>query len=86
MFITMPKTFASFPAGRVFGMLFFLLVLFAALTSSIALMESAVSTLEDELKWSRKRSSVVIGALMLGLGILSALGYGVLSDIKIIGM
>ncbi len=86
MFITMPKTFASFPSGRVFGLLFFLLVLFAALTSSIALMESAVSTLEDELKWSRKKSTLVIGAVMLGLGTLSALGYGVLADVKIIGM
>lgn len=86
MFITMPKTFASFPGGRVFGLLFFMLVLFAALTSSIALMESAVSTLEDELGWSRKKATIVIGAIMLCLGTLSALGYGVLANVKIIGM
>ena len=86
MFITMPKTFASFPAGRIFGLLFFMLVLFAALTSSIALTESAVSTLEDELGWSRKKSTVVIGIVIFGLGTLSALGYGVLAGVKIIGM
>lgn len=86
MFITMPKTFASFPGGRVFGLLFFMLVLFAALTSSIALMESAVSTIEDELGWSRKKATIVIGAIMLGLGTLSALGYGILANVKIIGM
>lgn len=86
MFITMPKTFASFPAGRIFGLLFFMLVLFAALTSSIALTESAVSSLQDELKWGRRRSTAVIGLVIIGLGTLSALGYGVLGNVKIIGM
>ena len=86
MFITMPKTFASFPAGRIFGLMFFMLVLVAALTSSIALMESAVSTLEDELSFSRRKASAIAGAVMLLLGTLSALGYGPLSGVKIIGM
>lgn len=54
MFITIPKVFASMGFGTFAGVMFFLLVLFAALTSSIALTESAVSTFEDELGWSRK--------------------------------
>lgn len=54
MFITIPKVFASMGLGTVVGVLFFLLVLFAAVTSSIALTESAVSTFEDELGWGRK--------------------------------
>ena len=45
------------------GVLFFVLVLFAAITSSIALTESAVSTFEDELGWDRTRSTVLIGAI-----------------------
>ena len=49
MFITIPKVFASMGLGTVVGILFFVLVLFAAVTSSIALTESAVSTFEDEL-------------------------------------
>lgn len=49
MFITIPKVFASMGMGTAVGVLFFVLVLFAALTSSIALTESAVSTFEDEL-------------------------------------
>ena len=49
MFITIPKVFASMGFGTFAGVMFFLLVLFAALTSSIALTESAVSTFEDEL-------------------------------------
>ena len=60
MFITIPKVFASMGFGTFAGVMFFLLVLFAALTSSIALTESAVSTFEDELGWSRKK---IYGAL-----------------------
>ena len=86
MFITMPKIFASMGFGKPAGIMFFLLVLFAALTSAIALAESAVSTFEDELHWSRKRSSLVVFALMLVLGSLSALGYGPLAVVRIIGM
>ena len=86
MFITIPKVFDSMGFGTFAGILFFLLVLFAAVTSSIALTESAVSTVEDELKWSRKKSTVIVGFIMIILGTLSCLGYGPLSFVKIIGM
>ena len=86
MFITIPKVFDSMGLGTPIGILFFLLVLFAALTSSIALTESAVSTLQDELGWGRKKATAVIGVVMLGLGSLSSLGYGPLAGVKIIGM
>ena len=86
MFITIPKVFANMGFGTVVGILFFLLVLFAAVTSSIALTESAVSTFEDEIGWSRRRSTVVIGIIMIALGTLSCLGYGPLAFVKIIGM
>ena len=86
MFITIPKVFANMGFGTVVGILFFLLVLFAAVTSSIALTESAVSTFEDEIGWSRRKSTVVIGIIMIALGTLSCLGYGPLAFVKIIGM
>ena len=86
MFITIPKVFESMGLGRVVGIMFFLLVLCAAVTSSIALTESAVSTFQDELKWGRKKATVVVGAIMIALGSLSALGYGPLAGVKIIGM
>jgi NSS family neurotransmitter:Na+ symporter len=86
MFITMPKIFHSMGIGRVIGILFFVLVLFAAITSSIALTESAVSTFEDELGWSRRTGTLLMAVIMVGLGSLSALGYGPLSGVKIIGM
>lgn len=86
MFITIPKVFANMGFGTGVGILFFLLVLFAAVTSSIALMESAVSTFEDELHWSRKKSTVFMGIIMILLGTLSCLGYGPLANVTIIGM
>ena len=86
MFITIPKVFANMGFGTVIGILFFLLVLFDALTSSIALTESAVSTFEDELGWGRKKSTVLIGVIMIALGTLSCLGYGPLSSVTILGM
>ena len=86
MFITIPKVFANMGFGTVIGILFFLLVLFAALTSSIALTESAVSTFEDELGWGRKKSTILIGVIMIALGTLSCLGYGPLSSVTILGM
>ena len=86
MFITIPKVFANMGFGTVVGILFFLLVLFEAVTSSIALTESAVSTFEDEIGWSRRKSTAVIGIIMIALGTLSCLGYGPLAFVKIIGM
>ena len=86
MFITIPKVFASMGLGTFVGILFFLLVFCAAVTSSIALTESAVSTFQDELRWSRKKATVIVGVIMLALGTLSSLGYGVLGGVKLIGM
>ena len=86
MFITMPKIFVSMGFGRPIGILFFVLVLFAALTSAIALTESAVSTFSDEFGWSRTKGTAIIGFIMLVLGSLSCLGYGPLDFIHILGM
>ena len=86
MFITIPKVFESMGLGTVVGILFFTLVLFAAVTSSIALTESAVSTFEDELGWDRKQATILIGIIMLVLGSLSALGYGPLARFTVFGM
>ena len=79
MFITIPKMFESMGLSMVVGILFFTLVLFAALTSSIALTESAVSTFEDQFGWNRKKSTIILGSL-------SSLGYGPLGCVMIIGM
>ena len=86
MFVTLPKVFESMTGGSVIGIVFFTLVLFAALTSSISLMETVVSIFMDKFKWSRKTTCIIVFVGCIALGLPSCLGYGVLSDIKIIGM
>ena len=86
MFKTLPKVFDTMPLGTVIGVAFFILVLFAALTSSISIMEAIVSNLMDAFKWSRKKSVAVIIIISLALGVVTSLGNGVLGDVKILGM
>ena len=86
MFVTLPKVFASMPGGTIVGAVFFLLVFFAALTSSISLMETVVSIFDDKFGWKRKPTciGVLIGCLILGVP--SSLGFGVWSSITPLGM
>lgn len=86
MFSTLPKVFDSMPLGGVIGAAFFLLVLFAALTSAISLMETVVSIFQDKFHWNRKFTCllVLLGAFLIALP--STLGYGVLSFIQPLGM
>ena len=86
MCITLPKVFASMGVGRLAGILFFILVLLAAVTSAISLLETSVSTFQDELHWSRPKCCILMVAVMLIIGTLSSMGYGVLSFIQIFGM
>ena len=65
MFITLPKVFASMGVGRLAGILFFILVLLAAVTSAISLLETSVSTFQDELHWSRPKCCILMVAVML---------------------
>lgn len=88
MFITLPKVFnslASSVVGRIVGLLFFVLVLLAALTSAISLMETIVSIFCDKLKVSRRKIAVITAAVSFVLALPSTLGYGALSDVKIFG-
>lgn len=86
MFVMMPKVFAGMSGGKVVGVLFFLLVIFAALTSAIALTECVVSTFNDEFGWSRPKGTLITAAVMIALGTLSCQGYGPLASVTIIGM
>ena len=86
MFVTLPKVFESMRGGAVIGTLFFLLVLFAALTSAISLLEAVVSIYCDKFGISRKKSCFIAVAVSVILGIPSSLGNGIWSNIRIIGM
>ena len=86
MFVTLPKVFDTMYGGTYIGIAFFLLVLFAALTSSISLMETVVSIVCDKFKVERKLSCLLVFVFSVILGLLSSLGYGVWGNIKIIGL
>ena len=86
MFVTLPKVFDSMPMGTVVGALFFVLVLFAALTSSISLMETIVSIVQDKLHWGRKLSTIVITLFTLAVALPSSLGFGRWSGVQPLGM
>lgn len=86
MFETLPKVFEKMPLGRWIGLVFFVLVLLAALTSSISLMEAIASMFMDKFKISRKLAVLIIFWVSILLGIPSALGYGALGGVKPLGM
>ena len=86
MFGVLPKVFESFPLGGAVGAMFFLLVFFAALTSSISLLETVVSILTDKMRLTRKKATILSTAGILILGIPSCLGYGPWGHITVLKM
>ncbi len=83
IFVTLPAVFAQMPLGQLFAILFFVLVLFAALTSSISLLEASVSYVVDARNWSRKKATCILAAGVFLIGIPSSLSQGSLSHIKL---
>ena len=86
MFIVLPQMFASFgDFAPVIGVLFFLLVIFAALTSAISLMETCVSIMHDGAKCSRKKATVLTFVIIGVAAVFVNLGYNGLSFIEPLG-
>lgn len=86
MFITIPKVFESMGFGNFIGFVFFVMVLFAALTSAISLMETSVATLSEQTGKSRRICSVIVLAEMLAVGTACAFGFGIWSSVQPMGM
>lgn len=86
MFITLPKVFNEMKFGSVVGAAFFLLVLFAALTSSVSVMEAIVAGIDDKFKIGRKKATVICYLYMIVIGVLCSLGFGVLSNVTIFNL
>lgn len=86
MFVTLPRVFENMKLGSVTGTIFFLLVLFAALTSAISLMETNVSIICDKWGFNRKKTTLMVSVYVLVTGAVISLGYGTLSFIRILGM
>ena len=80
MFVALPKVFGEMGSiiGTVVGVLFFLTVSFAALTSSVSIMEAIASCAMDRFHWDRKKAVVAVTLLTAVMGIVVCLGYNVL--------
>ncbi|MEE1011692.1 MAG: sodium-dependent transporter, partial [Acutalibacteraceae bacterium] len=85
MFGVLPGVFERMKGGAIIGAVFFLLVLFAALTSSISLMETVVSIVKDKFGWNRKLVCLAVFVFCVVLGVPSCLGYSVWADFDIGG-
>lgn len=85
IFVILPAIFEQMPFGTVFMILFFILMLFATLTSAIALLEIVISTGIRTRYDRRRRASWVFGSLIFIIGLPSALSFGVLADFTIFG-
>lgn len=83
VFITLPIAFGNMSFGLLIGTLFFILLTFAALTSSISLLEPVVALLEEKTPLNRKAASAVAALSTWALGVLALLSFNVLSDITI---
>ena len=86
IFSTLPQIFDTMPGGSIIGAIFFIMVFFAALTSSISLMETVVATLLDKVKIDRKLACIIVLIFSFALGACSSLGYSAWSGVKILGM
>ena len=79
MFISLPKVFAEMGSiGSLIGAVFFVMVLFAALTSSVSIMETLVANCMDIFHTTRKKTSLVIGLLSAAASVVICMGYNVL--------
>lgn len=86
MFVTLPKVFNDMAFGGIIGTVFFLLVFFAAVTSSISLMETIVSILMDRFHWNRRLTCILVFVFVIAMGIPSSLGFGIWSGFTPFGM
>jgi len=78
MFVSLPKVFAAMGSiGNVVGCLFFAMVLFAAITSSVSVMEAIVSSFMDKFKFSRVKAASLETVIAIVVGIVVCLGYNI---------
>ena len=86
IFETLPKLFSTMTGGWVAGVLFFVLVLFAALTSAISMMEVNVANLIERFHMKRHTAVLIMAGVLFVLGLPSVLGYSLFSDFMPLGM
>lgn len=86
VFVTLPEVFTKMPGSQVWSILFFMLLLLAALTSTISIAEVSVRFFEDRFKMRRRNAVLTVMLPLLLFGSLSSLSQGSLSGFKIFGL
>ncbi|HZK38229.1 MAG TPA: sodium-dependent transporter [Clostridia bacterium] len=84
LFVTLPSVFSKMPFGNFFAFIFFTLVFFAALTSSISLLEVTVSYLVDQFNWNRKKATFAMAFVIFLIGAAASLGLGIWDHITVL--
>ena len=84
-FVTMPAVFAQLPLGGLFAVAFYACLAFAALTSSVSLLELDAAFLVDEFHFSRAGASLACSAAVMTAGIFCALSFGPMADVTLLG-
>ena len=85
MFVTLPIAFGQMTGGQIFGTAFFVLVSFAAITSSISMIEPACAWLVEKTGFKRPMVAVILGVIAWLLGLGSALSFNLWSDVQLVG-
>lgn len=86
VFVTLPEVFANLPAPRIWSSLFFLLLLVAALTSTISIAEVSVKMMIDRFRLSRRAGVFIVLLPLLGFSAVCSLSFGSLADFHIFGL
>ncbi|WP_110928657.1 sodium-dependent transporter [Bacillus massiliglaciei] len=85
VFVVLPAVFNELALGNIFMIIFFILLLFATLTSAFSILEITVAAISNKKPEKRKKASWIAGILVFIVGIPNALSFGALSDIKLFG-
>ena len=85
IFITLPRVFNNMTGGRIWGILFFLFMTFAAFSTVTAIFENLISSSMDNFKWGRIKSVIINCVFMLIASIPCVLGYNILKNVHPIG-
>lgn len=86
VFISLPQIFSNLPCSNLLALIFFFLLFFAAITSAISMMETAVSSFIDKFNMSRQKATFILSVIIAFLSIPAALSFGPLADFKVFDM
>lgn len=86
VFVTLPNVFNKMPGGTLFSIMFFVLLSVAALTSAISILEVVVAYFSEELKWTRKKATVMAVSAITIIGIPCSLSMGPMAKVLFFGM